>query len=169
MLSEIHDWVESTGKKPWQVYLLGVAVLSGAGLYFDTFLVSVAFQTGEQVLRSAKWLVLLSVQGVLIGFAAEFLYEQDTRYAKSGSNRFGSKDRILVFRVGVMTVASGVVTIAVPALIEQSAAYPTVQMVAAALTLGIVLVHCSSGNWKLRTEWPAVVGGMILTLGPSVL
>jgi hypothetical protein len=48
----------------------------------------------------------------------------------------------------MMTVVSGVVTIAVPKVIERSAAYPTVQMVAAALTLGIVLVHCSSGDWK---------------------
>jgi len=168
MLSDIHSWVKSTGKKPWQVYLLGLAVISGAGLYFEIGLFETVYQSVERSLQRGQWLVLLAIQGVLIGFAAEFLYEQGDGYAKSGSYQFGSKDRILLFRVGVMTVLSGIVTIAFPELVNQYAVYPTVQMLAAIFPLGISLVHTGTRNWNIGTEWPAVLGGTMLAIAPTV-
>lgn len=167
-LKEIHRRIEVSEYKPWQVYLLITATLSSLGLYFNSGLATSILRTIEGAASGVDWLVLLGIQGVLIGFVAESLYEQGDEYAKAASHLFGSKDRTLLFRIGVMSVVSGIITKVVPAVLEHATEYLVIQTGGAVITLGILLVHRGSRNWNARTEWPAIVAGMILAIVPSL-
>lgn len=167
-LREIHYWIESNEHKTWQVYLLFGSLLVATGLFFRIGIIISTLRTIERALLGWEWLVILGIQGVLVGFCAEGLYEQGDRYAKSASPQFGSKDRTLLFRIGVMTVVSGVITKVVPSFLESTTEFLFVQTGGAVLVLGIVLVHVGSSDWNVRTEWPAIVSGVILALVPSL-
>jgi len=168
-LTELHGRIEASDHKPWQVYLLIVAVGLGFGLYLNLTAVTSALQMIETMLTGLDWIVMLGIQGVLIGFVAEYLYEQGDRYAKSGSYRFSSKDRILLFRIGVMTIFSGFITVIVPPIVESATQFLVIQTFGAIIVLGIMLVHMSSRDWNTATEWPAIVAGMILAIVPSIV
>lgn len=167
-LKEIHRRIEVSNYKPWQVYLLTTSTLGGLGLYFNIRLIDSTLRTIEGAASGLDWLVILGIQGVLIGFVAESLYEQGDGYAKAASHLFGSKDRTLFFRVGVMTVVSGIITKVVPAILEHATEYLVIQTGGAVITLGILLVHRGSRDWNARTEWPAIVAGTILAIAPSL-
>ncbi|WP_076147125.1 hypothetical protein [Natrinema saccharevitans] len=165
---EVHEQVEASKYKPWQIYLLTAAVLSGVGLYLEIGIVTETLRMIEVSLSGWSWLAILGIQGVLIGFVAEFLYEQGDKYAKAASSRFGSKDRTLLFRIGVMTLASGVLTKIVPPALENVTEYLVVQTTGAIIALGILLVHEGTSDWNTRTEWPAIAAGIILAFVPSL-
>lgn len=145
------------------------SLVAATGLYFKIGVIVLALRTIERTLFGWEWLVILGIQGVLIGFVAETLYEQGDGYAKSASNQFGSKDRTLIFRIGVMTVVSGMITNVVPPLLEDTTEFPILQTAGAVLVLGIGLVHVGSSDWKVGTEWPAIAAGAILALAPSLV
>ncbi len=168
-LTEIHGRIEASEYKPWQVYFLAVAISSCVGLYLDITLVTSTLQLFETIFSTWDWVVILAIQGVLIGFVAEYLYEQGSGYAKSGSYRFGSKDRILLFRIGVMTIISGLITMVIPPIMEHLTNFLVIQTSGAVIALGILLVHASSRDWNKATEWPAILAGIILAIVPSVL
>lgn len=79
-----------------------------------------------------------------------------------------AKDRILVFRIGVMTVVSGIITKVVPHVVEGLTGFLFVQTTGAVIALGILLVHRESRDWNMRSEWLAIVPGMILAVVPSI-
>jgi hypothetical protein len=168
-LKQINYRIKESDYKPWQVYLLGASILITAGLYFNIRFVESILQGIEGLVSGLDWLVILGVQGVIIGFVAESLYEQGDSYAKTASNLFGSKDRTLVFRIGVMTLVSGFVTMIVPSALEEVSEYLIVQAFGSIIALGILLVHTGSSDWNWETEWPAVVGGGMLAVAPSLL
>ena len=168
-LKEIHNWTEESGYKPWQVYLLAGGVFTSLGLHSEWGVVSSILRGIEGLSSGWDWLVLLGIQGVLIGFVAEYLYEQGDGYAKSASHLFGSKDRTLMFRIGAMTIVSGFITKVLPPVIRNSTEYLTIQTMGAIVALGMLLVHKGSPDWNVRTEWPAVVGGTIIAISPSVI
>jgi uncharacterized membrane protein HdeD (DUF308 family) len=165
---QIHERIEASEYKPWQIYFLISAVISGIGLYLELSIVTSTLRMIEGSLSGWDWLVILGIQGVLIGFVAELLYDQGDEYAKSASHRFGSKDRTLFFRVGAMTVISAILTKVVPPVLESATEFLVVQTTAAVIVLGILLVHQGSSDWNKRTEWPAIIAGVILALVPSV-
>lgn len=165
----IHEEIKASEYKPWQVYLLVTSVAVSIGLYLEVGVVTSILQMIEEATSGGDWLVILGVQGVLIGLMADSLYEQGDEYAKSASHLFGSKDRTLFFRIGVMTVISGIITKAVPLVIESVTEYLVVQTTGVVILLGIVLVHEGSRDWNLETEWPAMAAGTILALAPSIL
>jgi hypothetical protein len=165
---EIHRTLIQSRYKPWQIYLLGVGIVTNIGLALDIWVLEYALGVIERLAIGWRWLVILGLQGVSIGFAAEVLYEQDDRYAKSLSPKFGSKDRTLIVRVGLMTGVSGFVTLLVPQLLQSLTEYQVIQTVGAVTALGILLVNTSSSYWKARTEWPAIIGGGLLAIGPSI-
>jgi len=167
-LTEIHQRIEVSDHKPWQIYFLTAAVGSGVGLYLENAIVTSVFRLTEGIFAGWSWVVMLGIQGALIGFVAEVLYEQGDGYAKSGSYRFGSKDRILLFRIGVMTVISGIITKIVPPVLESATQYFIIQTTGAVIALGILLVHTGSRDWNKATEWPAIVAGAILAVMPSI-
>jgi len=167
-LKEIHFWIESSKHKPWQIYLLAGSLLTATGLYFKIQIIISVLRTIEGILLGWEWIVILGIQGVLVGFVAESLYEQGDGYAKAGSHLFGSKDRTLIFRIGVMTVVSGVITKVVPTFLENATEFLILQTAGAVLVLGILLVHVGSSDWKIRTEWPAIAAGVIFALAPSI-
>jgi hypothetical protein len=167
-LTEIHQRIEALDHKPWQIYFLTVAVVSGLGLYLESTIVTSAFRLIEGLFAGWSWVVMLGIQGVLIGFVAEVLYDQGDGYAKSGGYRFGSKDRILVFRIGVMTVVSGLITKVVPVVVDGMTEFLVIQTTGAVIALGILLVHTGSRDWNTGTEWPAIVAGVILAVVPSL-
>ncbi|GAB3040041.1 hypothetical protein [Natronobiforma cellulositropha] len=161
-LKDIHVQVEESEYKPWQVYFLVVSVLTTFGLYFEIRTVSSILQLMEGALSGWGWVVILGIQGVLIGFVAELLYDQGDEYAKSASHLFGSKDRTLFFRIGVMTMISGIITKIVPPLLENSTEYLVLQTAGAVVVLGILLIHQGISDWNVRTEWPAIAAGTAL-------
>jgi len=167
-LTEIHQRIEASDHKTWQIYFFAAAVVLGLGVYLNVQLVLSALRLIEGLFSGWSWVVMLGIQGVLIGFVAELLYKQGDGYAKSGSYQFGSKDRILLFRIGVMTVVSGLITKIVPVVVESSTEFLIVQTTGAVIALGIVLVHTESSDWNPGTEWPAIVAGVILAVVPSV-
>ena len=168
-LKDIHRRIKVSKYKTWQVYLLTTSLLAGLGLYFEIGIVTAALRTIEGSSSEWDWLVILGIQGVLVGFIAEFLYEQGDGYTKSASYLFGSKDRTLVFRIGVMTVVSGIITKIVPVFLENATEYLVIQTLGAVIALGILLVHQGSSDWNARTEWPAIVAGIVLALAPSLV
>lgn len=168
-LKEIHHRVKASKYKPWQIYLLAIAVLDGLGLYFQIGIISSSHRMFEQTVSGLDWLAILGIQGVLIGFVAEFLYEQGDQYAKSASHLFGSKDRTLFFRIGVMTVVSGIITKVVPPSLVHATEYLVTQTLGAVIALGILLVHQGSSKWNTRTEWPAIIAGAVLAIVPSLV
>lgn len=168
-LTDIHRWIDGSEYKTWQVYLLLISIVVTLGIYFDVEGVSSVLHLAERSLSEWDWLALLGIQGVLIGFVAEFLYEQGDSYAKSASHLFGSKDRTLFFRIGVMTAVSGIITQVVPPVLESSTEYITIQSFGAIIVLGILLIHIESSNWNPETEWPAIVAGILLATSPSLL
>jgi len=167
-VNRLHRRVEETKYKPWQVYLLAASLLTGLGLYFKIGIITSLLLTIERATSGFDWLVVLGIQGVLIGFVAESLYEQGDEYAKSASHLFGSKDRTLFSRIGAMTVVSGIITKVVPTILENATEYLVIQTAGAMIALGILLVHKSSSDWNARTEWPAIVAGFILAITPSI-
>jgi hypothetical protein len=167
-LKELHCHVVESKYKPWQVYFMTVSLLFGIGLHFRIGFVISLLKTIESATSRFDWVVILGIQGVLIGFIAESLYEQGDRYAKSASHLFGSKDRTLVFRVGLMTIVSAIITKVVPAVLENVTEYLVIQTIGAVLALGIMLVHTGSSNWKAQTEWPAIVAGTVVAVLPSI-
>lgn len=167
-LKEIHFRIEMSKHKPWQIYLLTTSILVSLGLYFNIHSIALFLHTIERGLAGWKWLVILGIQGVLIGYAAELLYEQDDGYAKSGSHLFASKDRTFFFRVVVMTLVSGIITKFVPFFLNRATEYPIIQTVGAVITSGILLVHQGSSDWNARTEWPGILAGLILAMAPSL-
>lgn len=168
-LQEIHVRVKESNYKPWQVYLLAFSVIACFGLYYDIRLLIEALRSLEGAVTGFEWIAILAIQGVVIGFAAEFLYEQGDRYAKAGSNLFGSKDRTLVFRIGVMTGISAVITLLVPSFIRDFTEYLVIQSTGGLILLGILLVHEGSSDWNRSTELPAILAGALLALAPSFL
>ncbi|CQH61621.1 uncharacterized protein HHUB_3502 [Halobacterium hubeiense] len=168
-LEKIHRRIKASNYKPWQVYLLTASTLGGLGLYFNVGIITSALRTIERASSGLEWLVILGIQGVLIGFVAESLYEQGNRYAKAASHLFGSKDRTLFFRIGVMTVVSGIITKVIPSVLERATEYFVIQTAGAVIALGIFLIHQGSRNWNIQTEWPAIVAGAILAIAPSLV
>lgn len=168
-IGDIHGRVRESDYKPWQVYLLTASLLICAGLYFDLGPMTAALRTFEGTASGLEWFVILAMQGIVIGFAAEAIYEQGDEYAKAGSNLFGSKDKTLVARVGVMTVVSAVVTVIVPSAVRNLTEYLVIQTFGGVILLGILLVHVGSSDWNPSTEWPALLAGALLALAPSVL
>ncbi|MBX0288729.1 hypothetical protein EGH22_20575 [Halomicroarcula sp. F28] len=168
-LKDIHHRIEESEYKPWQVYLLAFSILVTAGLWFDVQLVESILLGIEGLVSGLDWLVILGVQGVIIGFVAEGLYEQGDGYAKAASNLFGSKDRTLVFRIGVMTLVSGMITKVVPPSLEGLSDYLVLQSLGLIIAAGILLVHQRSSDWNWETEWPAIVGGGLLAFSPSLV
>jgi len=168
-LQGLHSRVKHSKYKPWQVYLLAAAIVICASLYFDIILLTDALRSLERAASRLQWIVILAIQGVLIGFVAEYLYEQGDGYAKVGSNEFDSKDKTLAARVGIMTGVSAVITLAVPSAVRSVAEYLVIQTVGAVIVLGILLVHESSSDWNPETEWPALAAGVLLAAAPTVL
>lgn len=164
-LGEIHRAVESTGHKPWQVYFLFFSLLAAIGLHFDIRLAVSLLSGIEGFVSSIDWLVIMGIQGVLIGFVAEAVYEQGDRYAKVLSDEFGTKDRTLAGRLLMMTAVSGIITKIVPSTLR-GADYFILQSTGALVVLGIFLVHRGSSDWNWETEWPAIAGGLILAIAP---
>lgn len=164
----IHAKFSASSYKTWQLYLLAFAAIVSCGLYLHIQLVEAAVRSIENTASSSKQIVLHGVQGVLIGFVAEYLYVQGDSYAKAVSRQFSTKDRILAVRIGVMTVLSVIITRSVPTLIEAHTEFLVVQTSGAIVALGILLVHKGSSNWNLRTEWPGVLAGILLAIGPSL-
>jgi len=167
-ITELHRRIEESEYKPWQLYLLTASLVTGLGLYFKIGIITSLLLTIERATSGVSWLVILGIQGVLIGFVAEYLYEQGDEYAKSASHLFGSKDRTLFFRIGAMTVVSGIITKVVPTVLESTTEYLVIQTTGTVIALGILLVHESSSDWNARTEWPAIVAGFILAIAPSI-
>lgn len=167
-LTEIHHRIEASDHKPWQIYFLTAAVVLGLGFYLNIQLVLSALRLIEQLFSGWSWAVMLGIQGVMIGFVAELLYKQGDGYAKSGSYQFGSKDRILLFRIGVMTVVTAIITKVVPIVVEGLTQFLIIQTTGAVIALGIMLVHTGSKDWNPGTEWPAIVAGVILAVVPSL-
>lgn len=169
-LGDIHRLIKDSDYKTWQIYLLAISLIVCVGLYYDLGPVTDLLKSFEGTATGIQWIVILAIQGVLIGFAAEFVYEQGDRYAKTGdSTDFGSKDKILLARVGMMTVISATVTILAPSMIRSLAEYFVIQTAGATILLGIVLVHLGSSKWNPSTEWPALLAGGLLALAPSIL
>lgn len=168
-LRELHHRIKQSGYKPWQVYFLTTSLVISLGLYLKIGLISSLLLTIEGAASGFDWLVVLGIQGVLIGFVAESLYEHGDRYAKSASHLFGSKDRTLFFRIGVMTVVSGMITKIAPTILESATEYLVIQTTGAVIALGILLVHRNSSDWNPRTEWPAIVAGFNLAITLSVV
>lgn len=166
-LKDIHRRIVASPYKAWQIYFLALSGFAGAGLVFDIGFVIELLQFVEHLVTELEWLTVLGIQGVLTGLAAELLYDQGDGYAKSLSHLFGSKDRTLVVRVGVMTVVAGAVTHLVPSMLVRVTEYPVLQLTGALVTLGIVLVHMGSTDWNPSTEWPALLAGAILALVPG--
>ena len=167
-LTEIHQRIEASDYKPWQIYFLTAAIILGLGFYLNVQIILSAFRLIEGIFSGWGWVVMLGIQGVLIGFVAELLYKQDDGYAKAASYRFGSKDRVLLFRIGVMTVVSGIITQVVPVMVEGLTEFLIVQTTGAVIALGIMLVHTGSRDWNPGTEWPAIAAGTIFAVVPSV-
>ena len=167
-LIDIHRRVVASPYKPWQVYFLAVAGIAGTGVYFEVGVVMEMVQAAELFVTGWEWLVMLSIQGVLTGIAAELLYEQGDGYAKTLSTLFGSKDRTLLVRVGVMTGVVAVITHLVPSIVGQATTYPVLQTTGAIISLGIIMIHLGSTDWNPSTEWPALLAGAILALAPSL-
>lgn len=165
----IHGRVEESRYKTWQVYLLTASTIAALGIYLELEFVISTLRIIENTISGWNWIAVLGIQGILIGFVAEFLYEQGDGYAKSASHLFGSKDRTLFFRIGIMTAVSGVITKVVPPVLRTSTDYLTLQSAGAIITLGILLVHTGSSDWNPETEWPAIVGGILLAISPSIL
>jgi hypothetical protein len=168
-LGAIHQRVSASSHKPWQIYLLVIALSAGAGLYLDLWVMQSLLIEFERATAGWSWLAVLGIQGVLIGFVAELLYDQGDRYAKSLSDQFGTKDRTLVVRIGLMTLVSGVITKGVPPMLASVTEYLVVQTLGAIVVLGILLVHRESRAWNPWTEWPAIAAGAILAIGPSLV
>ncbi|AWB28442.1 hypothetical protein [Halococcoides cellulosivorans] len=169
VLLELHVRVKHSKYKPWQVYLLAAAIILCLILYFDIGPLTDTLRSLEAAASGFQWVVILAIQGVLIGFVAEYLYEQGDEYAKVGSNEFDSKDKTLVARVGIMTGVSAVITLAVPNVVRTAAEYLVIQTVGAVIVLGILLVHESSSDWNPKTELPGLVAGLLLAVAPTVL
>lgn len=167
-LKDIHRQIEASKYKSWQVYLLAASILGGLGLYFKVDVILLLLLSIENSSSGWDWLMILAIQGVLVGFVAEFLYEQGDGYAKSASHLFGSKDRTLFFRIGVMTVLPGIITKVVPHIVEHVTEFLVIQTAGAVIVLGILLVHQESSDWNVGTEWPALVAGAILATAPSL-
>jgi cadmium resistance protein CadD (predicted permease) len=168
-LKDIHHRIGATRYKPWQVYLLTGSLFMILGLYLDIGIVTSLLRATEEAVSQLEWLVILGIQGILIGFAAELLYEEGDGYAKSASHLFGSKDRTLFFRIGVMTAISGFITKIVPPVLRNSTEFLVIQTTGAVIALGILLIHEELSGWNLRTELPALVAGGVLAVAPSVL
>lgn len=168
-LEEIHARIAASTYKTWQVYYLFLAGLCSTGVVYDIEVVTSTLQLIESATSRWDWLVVLGIQGVLIGFIAEGLYEQGDGYAKAASHLFGSKDRTLFVRIGVMTVFSGILTKVVPLMLARVTDYLVIQTTGAVIVLGILLVHESSTDWNRRTEWPAIVAGALIALVPSIV
>jgi hypothetical protein len=168
-IGDIHRRVRESDYKPWQIYLLTVSLLVCTGLYFDFSLITVGLQSLEETASELEWFVILAMQGIVIGFAAEVIYEQGNGYAKAGSNLFGSKDKILVARVGIMTGISGIVTVVVPSAVRSFTEYLVIQTFGGVILLGILLVHVGSSDWNPSTEWPALLAGSLLAVAPTLL
>lgn len=166
---EIHAMIVESDHKTWQLYLLIAATLVCASLYFDIGPFTDALRTLEGSAAGLEWFVILAIQGTVIGFVAEFLYEQGDRYVKVGDNEFDTKDRALGFRIGAMTAVSAIVTVAVPRFVEAATEYLVIQTFGAVIVLGILLVHLGSPEWDPLTEWPALTAGVMLAVAPSVL
>ncbi|AWB28362.1 hypothetical protein [Halococcoides cellulosivorans] len=167
-LIEIHHRLEASGYKPWQMYFLGISILAAGSLFFDIGVVHSLLQDIESHLSPWDWLVILGIQGILIGFVADLFYEQGNGYVKIASDLFGSKDRTLLFRVGIMTVVSGIITIVVPTVLRAVTELLVIQTTGAVILLGIVLIHMEIRDWNARTEWPAIVAGGVLAIAPSL-
>jgi len=166
---DIHSRVKESRYKSWQLYLLAASAIAALGIYLELEIVNSTLQIIESSISGWSWIAILGIQGVLIGFGAEFLYEQGDGYAKSAGHLFGSKDRTLFFRVGVMTAVSGVMTKVIPPVLRAHTEYLTLQSAGAVITLGIMLVHTGSSDWNPETEWPAIVAGTLLAISPSIL
>jgi hypothetical protein len=164
----LHSQIETIHHKPWQTYLLLGSIIWTLALVFDVGVLRAVFGQVEIMVSGVQGLVLLGIQGVLIGFAAEFLHEQDDTYAKTLSDQFQSKDHILLVRVGFMTAISAIVTQIVPPLLEGITEYLVIQTAGATLLLGILLVHRGSRNWNPLTEWPALLAGLLLAVTPTI-
>lgn len=166
---KIHEVIAENDNKTWQLYLLIMAGLVCVGLFLEIGVLTDALRTVEGAASGLEWFVILAAQGVVIGLFAEYLYEQGDRYVKTDGNDFETKDQALLFRVGVMTVVSAGVTIAVPRLVEGATEYLVIQTIGAIIVLGIILVHLGTPEWDPWTEWPALVAGGLLAVIPSVL
>jgi len=168
-IKQIHRRLKASRHKPWQIYLLSASVLAALGLYLEIEITYSVLQAIERVSSRWSWVIILGIQGVLIGFVAEFLYEQGDGYAKSTSHLFTSKDQTLLFRVGAMTLVSGVITKVVPPLLENATEFLFIQTTGAVIALGILLVHIGSSDWNPLTEWPAITAGTLLAIVPSLV
>ncbi|ACV12076.1 hypothetical protein Huta_1907 [Halorhabdus utahensis DSM 12940] len=168
-LIDIHRRVKASNYKPWQIYFLGISVLAAVSLYFDIGLIHSFLRNIESYLSPLDWMVILGIQGVLIGFVAEFFYEQGDGYAKVVNDLFGSKDQTLLFRVGIMTVVSGIITMVVPTVLRAVTEFLIIQTTGAVILLGIVLIHVEIRDWNAKTEWPAIVAGGLLAIVPSLV
>jgi len=168
-LIDIHRRVKASNYKSWQIYFLGVSVLAAVSLYFDIGMIHSFLWNLESYLSPLDWIAILGIQGVLIGFVAEFFYEQGDGYAKVLNDLFGSKDRTLLFRVGIMTVVSGIITVVVPTVLRAVTEFLIIQTTGAVILLGIVLIHVEIRDWNARTEWPAIVAGGLLAIAPSLV
>lgn len=166
-LKGIHAWIKASKYKPWQIYFLGFSLFALLGLHLRIGLFVSMLYGIEGLISGLDWLVIMGIQGVLIGFVAEAVYEQGDGYAKVVSNEFGSKDRTLVGRLLMMTVVSGIITKVVPSLLR-GADFVVLRAAGALLALGILLVHQSSSDWNWETEWPAIVAGVLLAVAPSL-
>lgn len=167
-LQQFHRRVKRSKYKTWQVYFLLWATTISLGLYFEIALIRSLLDSLERITIGYEWLVILGLQGILVGFAAEFLYEHGDGYSKSLSTDFDSKDWTYVYRIGFMTLVAALVTVVVPALLETYTEYLAVQSVSATVAFGILLIHHEIKNWKPETEWPAIVAGVLMAIVPSI-
>lgn len=167
---QVHARFAKSDYTTWQLYLLAVAIVICAGLYLPIPLVVLAVESFEASLAPYDWITVIGIQGVVIGFAAEFLYEQGDRYAKKAeSNLYTDKDGFLFRRLAIMIGIAAIVSYAVPESIRVFTDYLVIQSLAAILGGAILLIHRESSHWNVETEAPALAAAGMLAIGPTIL